>query len=281
MDKLFRRQNTRTKLTAAGLLAGLILPCTELCLTGNRDMQAYNESVTPINGSRDTTDFLEEELKALLTDLGVPVHNIPIDFVERVRRWTRLYQTRDRRDIERVLASRCHDFEAVRQQLTNANLPPDLAFVTLVESHFQADAMSPHGNAGLWQFTQGTARRNGLKVNAAIDERFDPRKSSEAACRYLLRLRDQQGREGSLMLALAAYNMGPGRLNQRTEQLNDLSKRHDFWHLYRTRPLPALTRTVLARLMAAILIGRHPLYFGFKTAAPGNLETVSSTVSHF
>jgi hypothetical protein len=69
------------------------------------------------------------------------------------------------------------------------------------------------------------------------------------------------------MLVLAAYNMGPGRLKQRTEQVTDPSDRSDFWHLYSSRVLPALTRNHLARLMAAILIGRHPQHFGFKTTA--------------
>jgi hypothetical protein len=82
------------------------------------------------------------------------------------------------------------------------------------------------------------------------------------------------------MLVLAAYNMGPGRLRQRTRQIEDLSKRRDFWYLYREHVLPAITRTHLARLTAAILIGRYPQIFGF-TATPSNLETVicSSTMT--
>ena len=82
------------------------------------------------------------------------------------------------------------------------------------------------------------------------------------------------------MLVLAAYNMGPGRLEQRTRQMEDRSKRHDFWYLYRTRVLPALTRNHLARIMAAILIGRHPQRFGFKVATHGDTETATSAVFH-
>jgi membrane-bound lytic murein transglycosylase D len=159
-----------------------------------------------------------------------------------------------------------------------AHLPPDLAFLTLVESHFQAGQMSPDDNAGLWQFTQDTARRNGLKVNTQADERLDPNKSTEAACRYLLRLKQELGQESSLMLVLAAYNMGPSRLEQRTRHMEDHSKQRDFWYLYRTRVLPAVTRNHLARLMAAILIGRHPQRFGFKNAIHSDVEIVTSTV---
>jgi peptidoglycan lytic transglycosylase D len=277
LDRLLCHDNTRTKLAAAGLVAGLVLLHPEWCLPGTRDQQAENKPRAPINRSPGASKFLHEELKVLLTDFGVPGHNVPMDFEEKVRHWIRLYQTRDRDEMKRVLGARRRDFEVVRQQLASINLPPDLAFVTLVESHFQAGMMSPDDNAGLWQFTRDTARRNGLKVNAEIDERLDPRKSTEAACRYFLLLRRQLGRESSLMLVLAAYNMGPGRLKQRTRQIEDLSKQRDFWYLYREHILPAITRTHLARLTAAILIGRYPQHFGFKTATPPNLETASSS----
>jgi len=280
LDRLFRRHNTRTKL-AVVLLAALILFQAESRLADTRDKRADNKPVAPLSAVQCPPDFLAGKLKVLVTDLGVPAQSIPTDFEQKVRRWARLYQTRDRDEIEVVLGSRRHDFEVVRQQVASANLPPDLAFVTLVESHFQAGTKSADDNAGLWQFTRDTARRNGLKVNASIDERLDPHKSTEAACRYFLRLRHHLGRESSLMLVLAAYNMGPGRLTKRMQQVGDVQKRYDFWHLYQTRLLPAITRTHLARLMAAILIGRHPQYFGFKTGTPGDLESVSSEVSHF
>ena len=138
--------------------------------------------------------------------------------------------------------------------------------------------MSPDDNAGLWQFTQDTARRYGLEVNAKVDERLDSLKSTQAACRYLLQLERELGQGSSLLLVLAAYNMGPSRLELRTRQIGDLSKRRDFWYLYRTRVLPAVTRNHLARLMAAILIGRHPLHFGFKTAIPSGKESATSAI---
>jgi membrane-bound lytic murein transglycosylase D len=276
---LYRRLNTRTGFAAAGLLAGLMLTQADWSLAGSPDHRADDKPPTPINASQAKSDFLESELSLLLTDFGVSAQDIPIDFVEKVRRSVRLYQTRDRNDIERVLGPRHRDFELVGQQVAKAHLPPDLAFLTLVESHFRAGEMSPDNNAGLWQFTQDTARRCGLNVNEKVDERLDSLKSTQAACRYLLRLRHELGQECSLMLVLAAYNMGPGRLKLRTRQIEDLSKRRDFWYLYRTHVLPALTRNHLARLMAAILIGRDPQHFGFKIATPGRNETATSAIS--
>ena len=117
LARLYRRLNMRTRFATAGLLAGLMLTRANGGMADTPDRRANDKSSTPISASQGTTDFLEGELKLLLTDLGVPVQNIPIDFVEKVRRRVRLYQTRDREDIERVLGLRQRDFELVRQQV--------------------------------------------------------------------------------------------------------------------------------------------------------------------
>jgi hypothetical protein len=45
--------------------------------------------------------------------------------------------------------------------------------------------------------------------------------------------------------------------------VKDPDRQRDFWHLYSTRRIPALTRTHIARLMAAIIVGRNERHFGF------------------
>jgi peptidoglycan lytic transglycosylase D len=276
VEEFCRRPNTGFQFAVAGLLVGVISTLANQGLADAPNLRAGDKTSTPLSSTQVKSEFLEEGLKAILSDFGVPVQHIPNDFEVKVRRWVRVYQTQGRHEIERILGPRRCDFELVRQQVSSADLPPDLAFLTLVESHFQAGQMSPDDNAGLWQFNKDTARRNGLKVNAQVDERLDPYKSTKAACRYFLRLKRELGQESSLMLILAAYNMGPGRLVQRTSRMEDPSKRRDFWLLYQTRVLPALTRNHLARLMAAILIGRDPQSFGFKAAAHSDKGTTTS-----
>ena len=148
-----------------------------------------------------------------------------------------------------------------------AELPPDLAFITLVESEFKPKVRSRTNNAGLWQLEPITARLNGLKVNSKVDERLDPRKSTAAACRYITSLRQTLGPDTSLLVAVAAYNLGPSRLQSRMKTVSDADRQNDFWHLYSTRRIPALTRTHIARLMAAIIVGRNQERFGFGPAA--------------
>ena len=209
------------------------------------------------------TAFIHSELKVVVDDFGSDAQRIPADFVEKVQRWARLYQTRDRSDMSKVLESQRELFDSLRQQIQNAGLPPDLAFITLVESEFKPKIRNQANNAGLWQLEPITARHHGLKVNSKIDERLDPRKSTAAACRYISSLRQTLGPDTCLLVTVAAYNLGPTRLQSRMKTVTPSDRQNDFWHLYSTRRIPRLTRTHIARLMAAIIIGRNEERFGF------------------
>ena len=100
------------------------------------------------------------------------------------------------------------DFAAVLQALDEAGLPSEFALIPFVESRYRANARSPGGQVGLWQFTAATARRNGLAIRSGHDERLDPAASTRAAVRYLKRLHRMFG--GDWRWTAMAYNAGEG-----------------------------------------------------------------------
>ena len=76
--------------------------------------------------------------------------------------------------------------------------------VIAVESAYRPDAVSPAGAQGLMQLMPGTARFLG------VADPFDPRANVEGGVAYLRRLGDEFG----TVLALAAYNAGPGAVRE-------------------------------------------------------------------
>ncbi len=84
-----------------------------------------------------------------------------------------------------------------------------LGALAWTESGFRPGAVSHVGAAGLTQLMPGTARGLGLRVDAEVDERFDPERNLHGGAQYL---RQQLVRFGSIELALAAYNAGPTRV---------------------------------------------------------------------
>ena len=104
--------------------------------------------------------------------------------------------------------------------LTSYGLPVELAALPFVESAFEPMAVSPAGAAGLWQLMPATARRFGLVVSPDHDERFDPRKSTEAAAQYLKFL---YGFFQDWPIAIAAYNSGEGAMQKALAECNAAS----------------------------------------------------------
>lgn len=94
------------------------------------------------------------------------------------------------------------------QRLTEEryDLPAGLLSALMkVESAGKADAVSPKGARGLYQFMPGTASELGI-------DPLDPIQSTEGAGRYMRSLLDQTG---DLSTALAAYNWGIGNVQRK------------------------------------------------------------------
>jgi hypothetical protein len=114
----------------------------------------------------------------------------------------------------------------IEQVLRERNLPLELLSVPLHESGFDNDAHPDRPvavrSAGIWQIIPVTARKLGLEVSPARDERLDPKRATEAATAYLA---DNHARLGDWPLAIAAYNGGLGAVEATTAGLSTAQAR--------------------------------------------------------
>jgi membrane-bound lytic murein transglycosylase D len=97
----------------------------------------------------------------------------------------------------------------IEEGLRARGLPVELLGMVLSESGFDNDARPnrppERQSAGIWQIIPGTARRLGLQVGPAADERLDPRKATDAAAAFVAELHQ---RYGDWVVAITAYNAG-------------------------------------------------------------------------
>jgi hypothetical protein len=216
-------------------------------------------------GPRDDGDFVTRELRSLMAEFGAEVYSLPPDFVERVNYYIRQDQQAERPIVARALNQSADEIRTIRSILRQEQLPPDLAYIPLVESALSAHPrQSAAGAAGPWQLAAATARAYGLRVDAQVDERKNLVKSTHAICKYLRDLILDFGAGSSVMLALAAYDSGPAKVKQAVAKtVRDPIKQRSFWYLYRTRALPLETREYVPKVLAVMLIGRNPRRFGF------------------
>lgn len=122
-------------------------------------------------------------------------------------------------------------------------IPREMKYLSVIESHLRPESVSWAGAGGPWQIMPSEARRFGLRVNGAIDERTDFYKSTHAAARLMKEL---YGEFGDWLLVVAAYNGGAGRVRQAIRK----SGSKEFWDLQYF--LPEETRTHVKKF-----IGTH------------------------
>lgn len=142
--------------------------------------------------------------------------------------------------------------------LSKHNLPLDLALLPIVESAYQATALSDKDAAGIWQFIPSTGKEYGLQQSADYDARLDITASTRAAIRFLSGLIDHF--KGDWLLALAAYNCGQKAVDEAISRNQSEGLATDFWSL----ALPAETQDYVPRLLALSSIFENPSSYGLK-----------------
>ena len=160
-----------------------------------------------------------------------------------VRNAVAMYVVRKKDLVARVMGRGRYYFPIFEAALDRYNLPLELRALPMIESALNPLATSPAGAKGLWQFMYATGKLQGLEIGSYVDERSDPVKSTDAACRYLKRLYDMFG---NWELALAAYNAGPGNVSK---AIRASGGKTTYWEV---RPyLPRETRMYVPNFIAA------------------------------
>lgn len=144
-------------------------------------------------------------------------------------------------------------FPVLAPILKKNGIPIDFLYLAAIESSMNVRAYSRAGAAGLWQLLAATARQYGLEVNDEVDERYDPEKSTEAACRYL---KGGYGKYKHWCTVAASYNAGMGRIS------SELQKQlaGNSFDLY----LNEETSRYVFRFIAMKLVLQNPKKYGYR-----------------
>ena len=169
---------------------------------------------------------------------------IPLHYNDRVHAFINYFTVKDR-DYTRLMMRRKNlYFPIFERHLAKYSLPDELKYLSIIESALNPRAVSRVSAVGLWQFMSATGRFYGLHQDWYIDERMDPERATDAACRYL---RDLYRMFDDWELALAAYNTGPGNVRR---AIRRSGYKKTFWEIYNY--LPRETRSYVPQFVAMI-----------------------------
>ncbi len=218
----------------AGRLASISLVCMSLALH-SQDLEIASYDYIP--------DVTYQEME---DRLGCVESTIPLHFNQRIKDFIDYFTIRNREYTRDIVARKDVYFSIFEEHLKKYNLPDELKYLAIVESGLRPNAVSRANAVGLWQFISSTGRIYGLRGDWYLDDRMDPYKATDAACRHL---KDLYNMFGDWELALAAYNCGPGNVRKAIRRSD---YRRSFWEIYRY--LPRETRSYVPQFVAMIYV---------------------------
>ena len=199
----------------------------------------------------DTTpdSLYQQRLRDLASPIQLPYNSIVKGYINR-------YTDPRYGTISRILGMSKYYFPLIEDELLKENLPVELRALPIIESALSTTAVSRAGAVGLWQFMPSTGKSYGLEVNSLVDERRDPVRATQAACRYLKKAYEKYGDWPTVM---ASYNAGMARIsNELDKQISDNS-----FDLY----LNDETSRYVFRIMAIKALLENPGDFGYRLEA--------------
>ncbi len=216
------------------------------------DERSSEKAQAPLNAQVLGNDsFVIKGLKVSQSD-----YDFPISGHERVEFWVDYFTGRGRKHFEKYLERSELFVPFIRPILKQYGLPQDLVYLAMIESGFHNHARSSAKAVGPWQFMPFTGRRFGLRVDWWVDERRDTEKSTHSAAKYL---RELYRMFDSWELAASAYNSGEMKIVRAIQRYGTA----DYWSLTRQNFLRRETRDYVPKIMAAAIVAKNRVYFGF------------------
>jgi hypothetical protein len=225
----------------------------ELLAAQEKTEQLQEGTLAPAdwNGTASPFPAISYDLPANLSFAGEPVPVEIPDVLERLDRELQINIYLHSNTI--FLMKRANRWLPQMQEiLRKHNIPDDFKYLPLIESGLLNDT-SPKEAVGYWQILKTSGRELGLEIENDVDERYDPLKATEAACKYLSKAYQKLG---NWTLVAASYNRGIAGIsraldNQQVDSYYDL-------HLVEE------TARYVFRIIAIKEIIENPARYGFQ-----------------
>ena len=211
-------------------------------------------------------DELDRQIRDILRKFDADTYAVPPIFKERLR--FHVDELVKAPNLKFIYGRKQRYWPMITRQFSALGLPEEMAYVAWAETQFDPQAKSAAGAAGMWQMMTSTAQSYGLRVDASVDERYDPDKETRAAARHLANLLAEYGSD-SFMLAMASYNRGGAGVRRVLREIAQepggfRKQKRDFWHLYRMKKLPEETREYVPKVLAAVIVSRDAKKLGLE-----------------
>ena len=198
-----------------------------------------DEEISDTLNSELSTELLKERLAHLNSTTPFNVEYNPS-----LERLIKHYLKTRKKSLGILMGRAEYYFPMFEERLDKYNIPLEIKYLAIVESALRPTAKSRVGASGLWQFMYYTGKQFDLEVNSYVDERHDPLRATEAACKFLSQLYNTFD---DWDLALAAYNSGPGNVSKAIRRSGGS---RNYWNIRHNLPretagyLPAFYATL-------------------------------------
>lgn len=218
---------------------------------------------SPLDSIRDMTFPIDPSLRNRVQDqIRMTASQLPLEVPDPVVSFVNYFSSTQGKKILMAGLRNAGKYKPMIDRiLREEGVPQELIYLAQAESGFQPRARSYKECVGLWQFAGFRGREYGLTQNGVIDERMDPEKATRAAARHL---RDLYNHFGDWYLAMAAFNCGPGCVDQAVMRTGYA----DYWTLLRLGVLPSETKNYVPIILAMTVMAKNPHDYGLDDVVP-------------